>query len=178
MTDKTEQKPALKISVRWVPDEHGHQWDPLMGGYSALPHETLSYIDRDTGELYVGKEVVRTTDVVVNMDNLLTADDRYWIAPDNGYTDDPDSVIADYLRFVGWRNGDWHYEGCVVLITLCGVELAYDSVWSVHSDSGETHHKDIEHDTIATAKSAALTILCELTAAAVGIKSSEGEDHE
>ena len=152
------KKLKLDISVKWEVDEYPHT-DREGTLTSEIPADR-PYVDRRTGKLFVDGKVVRTTKGWY----LDRHSFEYWIPPDNGYDDEHEYLLQDYLRACTYQNGDWHYEGCVVMVSLFGIGLAEDSLWGVESDGGESYHKDIAGDCISQAKHEAEKILRKLCA--------------
>lgn len=65
-------------------------------------------------------------------------------------------VVADYERLVEYHQGHWSMLGMIVTVYLDGVKLGDASIWSVESDSGAVHFKelydDLLHEAVAEAR--------------------------
>lgn len=77
------------------------------------------------------------------------------------YTQARQQVIEDYNRLIGYYNELWYFIGVVVTVELDGIEIGYDALWGIESDSGD-YIKEVEQECIAEALADAKTNLAKL----------------
>ena len=65
-------------------------------------------------------------------------------------------LAEDYQRMVDYNKGNWYMQGCVVTVTLDGLEVGYDALWGIESDAGDLH-QEVEAQCVAEAKAQART---------------------
>ena len=140
---KKEDELKFDISVKWGEDIDGFSMG-YVGVFSNEIPKKLPYIDRKTGLLHIsGKEVEACTPV---NPRLFGHEHRYWVSPDIDYEDSEEDVLNSFHKCRGLQIGNWHYEFCLVTVSLFGVELGLASIGGVESDSSEEFRKDILND--------------------------------
>lgn len=168
------QKVTSKISteVKWE-DDHDYLYHESVGilYLDTLPSEWEdAFIDLEERLMYIDGQVV--TPIAVP-DPLSTHSYKYWVpGRDYGHENNPEYVLQDFKRCLGFHRGEWAYQGCIAKVILevksegeAGVSrintmvIGQDSLWGINSDCDEGYQKEMEVDCLEAAKLEAREVL-------------------
>lgn len=117
------------------------------------------YIDRKTGNLYHDDKCIRKK---ITGNDWERGQYRYYVYPWEKGT--IEAVIRDYSRLESINRGDVSFIGIIVTVHLEGVELGFDSLWGIESDSDEDYISDMIHDVAMQAIGEAMNKMASLKA--------------
>lgn len=117
------------------------------------------YIDRKTGNLYHDDKCIRKE---IAGNDWERGEYQYYVYPWETAT--IKDVLRDYSRLESINRGDVVFIGIIVTVHLEGVELGFDGLWGIESDSDEDYISDMIHDVASSAISEAMNTMESLKA--------------
>lgn len=171
MENQAKVTSKITTKVKWEDDEDAHYHD-LIGTlyFSELTLDSNgSYIDLKARLMYVADQVV-TPIVVPEPWGIYSY--AYWVPGNYGHDNNPEYILQDYQRCLGFHRGDWNYQGCIATVILTvktagengcyrinTMILGTDSLWGIESDCGDGYQKEVEADCLEAAKLEAREVL-------------------